>query len=90
MVVLRVGVGVAVAALLAAPAAGQAIPERPEYLRFPTRSFSPPDPSGLRFELTNGIPVYIVPDRTLPLVDVVLALPVGDLREGRTRRGWRR
>ncbi len=35
----------------------------------------------MRFELANGLPVYVVPDRSLPLVDVVLALPVGDLDE---------
>ncbi len=35
----------------------------------------------MRFELANGLPVYVVPDRSLPLVDVVLAMPVGDLDE---------
>ncbi len=35
----------------------------------------------MRFELANGLPVYVVPDRSLPLVDVVLAVPVGDLDE---------
>lgn len=58
-----------------------AIPLHPEDLRFPSSSFAPPDPAGMRFELANGIPVYVVPDRGLPLVDVVLALPVGDLDE---------
>jgi len=35
----------------------------------------------MRFELRNGLPVYVVPDRSLPLVDIVLALPVGDRNE---------
>ena len=41
----------------------------------------------MRFELANGLPVYVVPDRSLPLVDVVLALPVGDLDEGPAEAG---
>lgn len=69
-----------------APATGQlaaqAIPDRPEGLRFAPSRFEPPPVDGLRFELRNGLPVYVVPDRSLPLVDVVLALPVGDRDEG--------
>lgn len=61
--------------------AAQAIPERPEDLRFPPAVFEPPPVSGLRFELGNGLPVYVVPDRGLRLVDVVVALPVGDRNE---------
>lgn len=57
------------------------IPPHPEGLRFPPSSFAPPDPAATRFELANGVPVYVVPDRSLPLVDVVLAFPVGDLDE---------
>ena len=68
--------------LAAAGAAGGAqIPPHPEALRFEPSSFAPPDPAGMRFELANGLPVYVVPDRSLPLVDVVLAFPVGDLDE---------
>lgn len=68
--------------LSAAEVHGQAIPDRPEGLRFAPSRFDPPALAGLRFELGNGLPVYVVPDRTLPLVDVVLALPVGDRNEG--------
>lgn len=60
----------------------QAIPERPEELRFAPSTFEPPPVDGLRFELRNGLPVYVVPDRSLPLMDVVVALPVGDRNEG--------
>lgn len=60
----------------------QAIPDRPERLRFAPSTFEPPPVDGLRFELRNGLPVHVVPDRSLPLVDVVLALPVGDRNEG--------
>lgn len=71
------------AAVVPVPASvtAQAIPERPEDLRFPPLVFEPPPVSGLRFELGNGLPVYVVPDRGLPLVDVVVALPVGDRNE---------
>ena len=54
----------------------------PRGLRFAPSRFEPPPVDGLRFELRNGLPVYVVPDRSLPLVDVVLALPVGDRDEG--------
>ncbi len=64
------------------PVSAQPIPERPEHLKFPTSTFEPPPVAGLRFELRNGLPVYLVSDRDLPLVDVVLALPVGDRDEG--------
>jgi len=58
-----------------------AIPPHPDDLRFPASPFAPPDPAGMRFELANGMPVYVLADRSLPLVDVVLAFPVGDLHE---------
>ncbi len=74
--------------LAATGAAGVAqIPPRPEALRFEPSSFAAPDPAGTRFELANGLPVYVVPDRSLPLVDVVLAVPVGDLDEQSTEAG---
>ncbi len=74
-------VGLFVALGLVAAEVAPQIPARPEGLRFEPSSFAPPDPAGMRFELANGLPVYVVPDRSLPLVDVVLALPVGDLDE---------
>ena len=74
-------VGLVVALGLVAAAVAPQIPPRPEALRFLPSSFAPPDPAVTRFELANGLPVYVVPDRSLPLVDVVLALPVGDLDE---------
>ena len=72
----------ATAPVFAAPVSPQAIPERPEELRFAPSTFEPPPVDGLRFELRNGLSVYVAPDRSLPLVDVVVALPVGDRNEG--------
>ncbi len=51
-------------------AAAADIPSRPEQLKFPPLSFQPPDPGALRFELSNGIPVYAKRDAALPLVTV--------------------
>ncbi len=79
---LALAVLAAAAPPFTAPLPAQAIPERPEELRFAPSAFDPPPTDGLRFELGNGLPVYVVPDRGLPLVDVVLALPVGDRNEG--------
>lgn len=74
---------VAVPAVLPA----QAVPEHLADLRFAPSVFEPPTVSGMRFELRNGLPVYIVPDRGLPLVDIVLALPVGDRSEAPGEEG---
>ena len=84
---LALAVLAAAAPLLAAPLPAQAIPERPEELRFAPSTFEPPPVDGLRFELRNGLSVYVVPDRDLPLVDVVVALAVGDRHEGRGEDG---
>ena len=65
----------------------QAIPEHPADLQFAPSLFEPPAVSGMRFELRNGLPVYVVPDRSLPLVDIVLALPVGDRNEAQGEEG---
>ncbi len=79
---LALAVLAAAAPPFTAPLPAQTIPERPEDLRFGLSVFKPPPVDGLRFELRNGLPVYVVPDRSLPLVDVVVALPVGDRNEG--------
>lgn len=50
------------------------IPARPEQLSFPPLTFELPPAEGYRHELSNGIPVYIAEDHTLPLVDVAITL----------------
>jgi zinc protease len=70
-------------ALLLAPARGQdapkpsppapqqaPLPARPEKLTFPPLAFEPPDPAAYRHELPGGVVVFLIPDHTLPLVDV--------------------
>lgn len=67
------GPALLLAALLAAPAAAQdapPLPPRPEKIAFPPLTFEPPDPAKVRRELPGGVVVFLVPDRSLPLVDV--------------------
>lgn len=78
---LAVAAGAAASVPVASLAFAQEVPERPEELRFAPSVFEPPQVSGLRFELGNGLPVYVAADRGLPLVDIVLVLPVGDRDE---------
>jgi len=51
-------------------AAESKIPARPEQLTFPELSFDTPDAASMRFELSDGTPVYALADRQLPLVRV--------------------
>jgi len=46
------------------------IPSRPEELKFPQLEYQPPDASGFRVTLDNGISVYLAEDRILPLISV--------------------
>lgn len=64
--------------LLAAAPQPVVIPDRPEALRFENLSFEVPRAEGHRHQLSNGVPVYIVEDHSLPLVDVALAVRAGD------------
>ena len=61
-----------------AAAAPPAIPDRPEQLRFDDLRFEIPKAEEHRHVLKSGVPVYIVEDHTLPLVDVAVAVRSGD------------
>ena len=63
------------------------MPERPEMLRFDDRAFELPAPGPLRHRLSNGAVVYVVEDRTVPIVDVTVALPIGDVHDSSERPG---
>jgi predicted Zn-dependent peptidase len=52
--------------------AGDEIPKRPEELVFGTVEWSIPDAAGLRFELSNGTPVYAMRDSQFPLVNIAV------------------
>ena len=54
------------------------IPDRPEKLVFPSLNYTPPDPARFRTELKSGAVAYLVPDKELPLVNVVVYLKAGN------------
>lgn len=54
------------------------IPDRPEKLSFPPLAYEPPAPAEYRVMLQNGPVAYVVPDRELPLVNLVILLRAGN------------
>lgn len=70
-----------IALLLAAPLAlaqeAPPLPPRPEKITFPPLAFEPPDPAAFSRELPGGVTVFLIPDRSLPLVDVRFAFRGG-------------
>ncbi|HLN80361.1 MAG TPA: pitrilysin family protein, partial [Thermoanaerobaculia bacterium] len=53
------------------------IPPRPEKLTFPPLVYAPPAPADYRVKLASGPVAYVVPDRELPLVNVVVYVRAG-------------
>ena len=92
---------VAAAALAAAPtapakrtaasrpaaAAHAAIPARPEKLTFPPLVYEPPAPADYRVKLASGPVAYVVPDRELPLVNIVVYVRAGQYVVGAGKEG---
>jgi predicted Zn-dependent peptidase len=74
-------------ALSAAPARAADIPTRPERLDYGPLVFEVPRAEALRHELPGGVVVYVVPDRALPLVNVVLHVRTGAFREPAAKPG---
>jgi zinc protease len=68
---------------LSAPAAPQdaGIPARPEQLQFPPLIYEPPVPADYRVELKAGPVAYVVPDRELPLINLVVYVHAGQYLE---------
>lgn len=85
--VVRHGLAAALILLCAGPVLAatkgstQAIPARPEKLSYPTLDFEVPPAAPYYHQLSNGIPVYVAEDHTLPLVNVSITLKVGDFLE---------
>jgi len=80
------------AALLAAasltPARAQGdIPARPEQLTYAPLVYEPPAPEKFRVPLASGPVAYVVPDRELPLIQVVVYVRVGAYLEPAGREG---
>lgn len=63
------------------------IPDRPESLRFSELGFEVPRAEEHRVVLSNGVPVYVVEDHSLPLVDVAVAVRTGDWTDPADRVG---
>lgn len=61
--------------------AADEIPDRPERLAFPTLNYEPPTPENFRVALKSGPVAYVVPDRTLPLVNITVHVRTGKYLE---------
>ena len=85
--VVSCSVAVLCAGLSAPAALGQPIPVHPRDLVFEDLAFEPPDPAAHRHELSNGVVVYIVPDRALPLVTVSVIVRTGAYLEPADKAG---
>src|SRR5690349_17560650 len=66
---------------------GQAIPDRPEKLGFPALNYEPPAPEKYRVVLKSGPVAYVVPDRELPLVNIVVYVRTGQYLEPAGKEG---
>lgn len=66
----RIAIALLVAAPLALAQEAPPLPARPEEIAFPPLAFEPPDPAAYRRELPGGVVAFLIPDRSLPLVDV--------------------
>jgi zinc protease len=74
VLLLVAALGLAVVAPGAALATG---PERPEKINYPALQYTPPDATQYRVKLGNGVAAYLVPDHTLPLVNVTVLMRIG-------------
>jgi predicted Zn-dependent peptidase len=68
-------------------ASGAEIPKRPEELVFPDLKFEVPDADALRFELSDGTPVYAKQDTEFPLVSITVYFRGGRYLEPEGKEG---
>ena len=81
-----------VAALLSFACGGSAhaqaaIPDRPEKLSYPPLTYEPPAPEKSRVALKSGPVAYVVADRELPLVNIVVYAHTGEYLEPAGKEG---
>ncbi len=74
-------------ATCAAAQAADAIPDRPEKLKFPVLQYEPPRAADYRVALKSGPVAYVVPDRELPLVNLVIYVRTGQYNEPAGKEG---
>jgi zinc protease len=67
--------------------AATAIPDRPEKLSFPPLAYEPPAPEKFRVQLKGGPVAYVVPDRELPLVNIIVYAHTGQYLEPAGKEG---
>jgi zinc protease len=60
---------------------------RPEDLKFPPLNYEPPAPEQFRVKLKSGPVAYVVPDRELPLVNIVVYVHTGDYLDPQGKEG---
>jgi zinc protease len=76
------------AALSPIPTFAQAaIADRPEKLSYPPLTYEPPAPEKFRVPLKSGPIAYVVPDRELPLVNIVVYVHTGEYLEPEGKQG---
>lgn len=75
------------ASLVASHLPAADIPDRPEKLTFPPLTYEPPNPADSRVALASGPIAYVVPDRELPLVNLVVLVRTGDYLEPLGKEG---
>lgn len=69
------------------PPPAAAVPDRPEKLSFPPLKYEPPTATDYRVQLKSGPVAYVVPDRTLPLVNVAVYVRTGQYLEPDGKEG---
>ena len=67
--------------------AQSAIPNRPEKLTYPPLTYEPPAPADFRVSLKSGPVAYVVPNRELPLVNIVVLARTGSYLEPAGKEG---
>src|SRR5207247_10655437 len=79
----------AASAIEAAPraAALNGVADRPEKLSFPPLAYEPPQPEKYRVTLKSGPIAYVVPDRELPLVNIVVYVHTGEYVQPEGKEG---
>ncbi|MBI3852650.1 MAG: insulinase family protein [Verrucomicrobia bacterium] len=88
LVVKPLLIAAAIIALALPDARGQtAIPDRPEKLSFPPLVYEPPNPAEYRVALKAGPIAYVVPDRELPLINIVVYVRAGEYLEPSGKEG---
>jgi predicted Zn-dependent peptidase len=68
------------------PVFGQ-IPSHPSKLKYESLKFEPPDPDDYRIKLDNGMIIYIMEDRSLPMIRISARLKVGSVYDPEDKLG---